>query len=132
MHLRIAAAALGAAALLAGCGGGSSATPGTTFPATTVTPTTTAGVAHGIDLVVKGGKINGDGPPHVTLSKGDEVALKVSADVSDEVHVHGYDLHGDVAPGKPATIHFTASIPGRFEAELESRSLQILRFTVNP
>ncbi len=85
-----------------------------------------------IDLTVAGGKIDGDGPVRVTIDKGTKVTLKVDADVADEVHVHGYDLHGDVAPGKPATIRFTADVPGRFEAELESRGLQILQFTVNP
>ncbi len=47
------------------------------------------------------------------------------------MHVHGYDLMKDVAPGKPAKITFVANIPGRFEIELESRGLQISDFEVS-
>lgn len=60
------------------------------------------------------------------------MTLIVSADVADEVHVHGYDLMADVAPGSPARISFEASVPGRFEVELESRALQIAELRVGP
>jgi hypothetical protein len=46
------------------------------------------------------------------------------------VHLHGYDLHQDVDAGGTARIRFQAKIPGVFEAELESRKLQILELTV--
>jgi len=48
------------------------------------------------------------------------------------VHVHGYDLMADVAPGKPARIDFTANLTGRFEIELEDRGKQIAQLTVLP
>ena len=38
----------------------------------------------------------------------------------------------DVAPGAPAVIAFKATIPGQFEAELESRGLQIAEISVTP
>ena len=38
----------------------------------------------------------------------------------------------DVAPGAPARIAFRATIPGRFEIELEDRGVQIAELTVNP
>lgn len=68
----------------------------------------------------------------VTIKRGQRVTLIVSADVPDEVHVHGYDLMADVAPGSPARISFEASVPGRFEVELESRALQIAELRVGP
>ena len=68
----------------------------------------------------------------VTIERGQRVTLIVSADVADEVHVHGYDLMADVAPGSPARISFEASVPGRFEVELESRAIQIAELRVNP
>jgi hypothetical protein len=46
--------------------------------------------------------------------------------------VHGYDLMGDVAPGKPVTIAFKATAPGRFEVELEEHSLPIAELEVSP
>ena len=56
----------------------------------------------------------------------------VRSDVADEVHVHGYDLMADVAPGKPVRIEFTANLTGRFEIELEDRGKQIAQLTVLP
>jgi cytoskeletal protein RodZ len=68
----------------------------------------------------------------VTIEPGQRVTLIVSADVADEVHVHGYDLMADVAPGSPARISFEASVPGRFEVELETRAIQIAELRVGP
>jgi heme/copper-type cytochrome/quinol oxidase subunit 2 len=68
----------------------------------------------------------------VTIERDQRVTLIVSADVADEVHVHGYDLMADVAPGSPARISFEASVPGRFDVELESRAIQIAELRVSP
>jgi hypothetical protein len=71
------------------------------------------------------------------VKQGKKVSLVVtSADTTDEVHLHGYDLHsdikgGDVEGGK-ARIDFTAKIAGRFEAELEQHGVQILDLEVTP
>jgi hypothetical protein len=67
-----------------------------------------------------------------TVTQGDQVAIFVVANTSDEVHVHGYDLKQDVAPGKPASIRFRADVPGRFEIELETAGKQIAELTVRP
>ena len=48
------------------------------------------------------------------------------------MHLHGYDLMADVAPGAPATIRFTADVPGIFEVELEDRGLHIAELEVRP
>ena len=104
---------------LAGCGGGKSSSPTTTQASGPVT----------ITVDIKGGKPVG-GIQRATAKKGDTVALVVDSDVADEVHVHGYDLHRDVAAGGNIRIQFVATITGVFEAELESRKLQILELTV--
>ena len=67
-----------------------------------------------------------------TVAQGSRVTLVVVADRSEEVHVHGYDLKRNVAPGKPATIKFRADTPGRFEIELEHAGKQIAELTVTP
>ena len=82
-----------------------------------------------IRVVVKGGKPVG-GIQRATVKKGQTVAIVVHSDVADEVHVHGYDLHKDVVAGGTVRITFPATIVGEFEAELESRKLQIVGFTV--
>jgi heme/copper-type cytochrome/quinol oxidase subunit 2 len=68
----------------------------------------------------------------VTIERDQRLTLIVSSDVADEVHVHGYDLMADVAPGSPARISFEASVPGRFDVELESRAIQIAELRVSP
>ena len=82
-------------------------------------------------IVVKGGKPVG-GIRELDYTKGDEVRFRVKSDVSDEVHVHGYDLMKDVAPGHPVSFDFAASLEGVFEAELEGRKEQIIELRVNP
>jgi hypothetical protein len=84
-----------------------------------------------VTIIVLGGKPVG-GIRRVTVAKNRQVVLIVRADVSDHIHLHGYDVMRDVAPGKPARLAFRATIPGRFEVELEDRKLQIADITVNP
>ena len=61
-----------------------------------------------------------------------QLVLIVDSALADHVHVHGYDLMADVAPGKPATIRFKATTPGLFEIELEDRGLEIGELEVRP
>jgi heme/copper-type cytochrome/quinol oxidase subunit 2 len=123
---------------------------GATQSATTTTETSTATVTTETETETDTGgtttaetpsvvririQARGDGSGsirRVTIEQGQRVTLIVSADVADEVHVHGYDLMADVAPGSPARISFEASVPGRFEVELESRALQIAELRVGP
>jgi hypothetical protein len=58
--------------------------------------------------------------------------IVVDSDVSDEVHVHGYDVKKDVTAGGSVRIPLDATIPGRFEIELENRGTEIAELTVNP
>ncbi len=94
---------------------------------------TTATRPESVQLVVtiRGGEPV-DGIVRATARKGDPVVVIVRSDVADHVHVHGYDLMADVAPGKPARIGFIANVTGRFEIELEDRGKQIAQLTVLP
>jgi hypothetical protein len=65
------------------------------------------------------------------VDEGDEVLLIVTADVEDEVHLHGYDLPAAVAPGQPARIRFDANLVGEFEIELEERGVPIGNLVVS-
>jgi hypothetical protein len=82
-------------------------------------------------IVVENGKPVG-GVRDLTYNKGEQVRFKVKSDVSDEVHVHGYDIMKDVKAGGSVSFDFPASIEGVFEAELEGRKEQIIELTVNP
>jgi hypothetical protein len=115
----VVALCLAAASLvLASCGGG-----------TTSTSETSTASAAVFTVEVKGGKPVG-GIVHAQVKQGTKVALVVHSEVADEVHVHGYDLHEDVAAGGSARIAFMADIAGIFEVELESRKLQIASLEV--
>ena len=127
---------------LASCGGddgesaGTTSTETTTATETTTTETTTtettpppAGPTE-IRIVVVNGAPKG-GIVREKVEKGDRVVLIVRSDVTDHVHLHGYDIMRDVAPGKPARLPFKATIPGRFEVELEDRGVPIADITVS-
>jgi hypothetical protein len=102
----------------------------TTGPTTTAGPTTTTRPATPvIEVRVAGGKVQG-GVRREQVRRGETVVLRVVADVTDHVHLHGYDLMADVAPGKPAEIRFTADLPGVWEVELEDRKQPLLTIEV--
>jgi hypothetical protein len=109
--------------------------PGTTTTGTATTTTTTTRpkppAPATIRIVVRGGRVVG-GLHRARLEQGERAVLIVRADVSDHVHLHGYDIMRDVSPGSPARLRFRATIPGRFEVELEDRRLQIAQLEVRP
>jgi FtsP/CotA-like multicopper oxidase with cupredoxin domain len=83
-------------------------------------------------ITVRGGKPVG-GVHKIAVTKGDTVRLIVSSpDTSQEIHVHGYDLMRDMAPGRPATFKFEASNEGVFEIELEDTTTKIASLEVGP
>jgi glucose/arabinose dehydrogenase len=47
----------------------------------------------------------------------EEVTIEVTADVEDEIHVHGYDKEFEIGPGETTGVTFKADIPGVFEIE---------------
>jgi hypothetical protein len=140
MRRRLSAALIGAVVLtavfaLASCGSDEDASDTTeTTTETTSTTTTTQPPPPGpteIRVRVVNGVPQG-GIVRETVDKGDRLALIVTSDVADHVHVHGYDLFRDLVPGKRARIAFRARLPGRFVVELEDRHAQIAELTVNP
>lgn len=111
-------------------------TESTTTAATTTEPppaTTTATPVP--DVATIGVEVGPNGVESVrrySVRRGREVVLTVRSALADHVHLHGYDLTADVAPGAPGTIRFTADAPGRFEIELEDRGLPIAELEVRP
>jgi hypothetical protein len=89
-----------------------------------VTTTAPADQPQRVRINVVDGQPEG-GVQDYDVDEGKEVILIVTADVEDEVHLHGYDLAADVAPGNPARITFTADDVGEFEIELEERVVPI-------
>lgn len=136
-------ALFGSGFLLASCGGDDGESGGTTIETTTTSETTTTTTTTTettpppppgpteIRIIVVDGAPKG-GIVREEVEKNDRVVLIVRSDVSDHIHLHGYDIMRDVAPGEPARLPFKATIPGRFEVELEDRGVQIADITVTP
>lgn len=93
------------------------------------TSTSTAQRVSRVDVV--GGKPKG-GVQQITYRKGETIRLQVHSDTADEIHIHGYDLHEDVAKGGTVTFTFPASIEGVFVIELEQHKQQIASLKVTP
>jgi hypothetical protein len=68
----------------------------------------------------------------ITVKRGQRVRFRVTSDVADEVHVHGYDILKDIPAGGSVTFSFVAKIGGVFEVELEQRAEQIAQLKVAP
>jgi hypothetical protein len=82
-------------------------------------------------IEVKGGEPVG-GVQELSFDSGEEVRFRVESDTAEHVHVHGYDVIQDIAPGKPVTFEFPADIEGVFEVELEDAHVQIAELEVSP
>jgi hypothetical protein len=101
----------------------STSAPATSAPPTTVSPATT------IELRFAQGEAVG-GPGRETVALGETVVLRATSDVTEELHVHTYDLRSRLVPGQPTELRFTASIPGRHEVEFERSAKTALTLEV--
>ncbi len=74
------------------------------------------------DTVVEIGFVAGEvtvEDDRIAVERDSTVALVITSDVAEHVHVHGFDLFADVGPGETATLVFQADVPGVFEIEFE-------------
>jgi copper(I)-binding protein len=94
-----------------------SSAPASTSAEPSASPTAAA-VDQTIHITYAGGKVSGAGAV-VKVKQNSTVALVVTSDVADEVHLHGYDKMADVTKGGTVTILFKATLPGKWECELE-------------
>ena len=116
--------ATAAVMVIAGCGGDDAATSSTTTSSASINTTG----ATTIEVGYAGGTITGGGKRSAALRQ--TVVIKVTSDVADEIHLHGYDKTADAAPGTVATITFIADKPGVFEVELEKKGLKLFELEV--
>lgn len=71
-------------------------------------------------------------PKVVRVQEGQKVVIKATADVADEIHLHGYDLSKEAEANEQITIEFTADKTGRFPIELEKLKKDIGVIEVYP
>jgi hypothetical protein len=72
------------------------------------------------------------GVQSLDVKKGGQIHLVVHSDTADEIHIHGYDIHKDVARNGSATFDFASKIDGAFVIELENHKQQIASLKVEP
>ena len=122
-------------ALLVGCSAGSAGDGTETGQgaagAPAAAPTTAAPAAPRVlDVRYTGGEVSGV-DSRVPVELGEQVVLRVTSDVEDEVHVHGYDLDLALVPGRPAEVTFTADIAGVYEVELHDARRPLFQLRVS-
>jgi FtsP/CotA-like multicopper oxidase with cupredoxin domain len=67
-----------------------------------------------IALSVVNGAVRDVANNTVRVKQGDQVELRWSSDRPLTLHLHGYDIEAQVAPGRVSAMSFDAKIPGRF------------------
>jgi hypothetical protein len=82
------------------------------------------------EVTFRDGAVQGE--TRFIVTQGERVRILVRADVTDEVHLHSYDLRADVAPGDPARIDFVANVAGVFECELEGAGELLFQLEIAP
>lgn len=80
--------------------------------------------------VVDGKRVTG--PAVVEVPVNTKISLQVDADKPDELHVHGYDLSKQIAPGKIQSLNFLADRSGRFAVELHGAHTELTTLQVQP
>lgn len=136
------------ALLLAGCGQDDdpsvatpSAAPTSVAPpsaataptsAASATPSVTASTpAVDREIIVTIARRRVDPPTgRITVDQGELVRITVTSDVSDELHVHGYDLGARLPAGTPGSVEFRADKTGLFEVETHETELVLFQLVV--
>jgi plastocyanin len=140
--------------VLAGCGGGDDSGAGlspspsvapTTSPSETPsgtpstpksnTPSNTADPSGDqadvmVNVTVANGKVNPSGSS-IKVKAGQTVLITAVSDAADELHIHGYDKELELAPGKPASVKFTANMKGTFEVETHESGKLVAKLVVS-
>ena len=88
------------------------------------------------EIRLNGGEVQG-GAQEIEARAGSTVRFVVISDVPDDIHLHGYDVEKEVAPGKPARFRVEADLEGVFEieshtAEDAGREPLIARLVIEP
>jgi len=81
-------------------------------------------------FTVQGGQVAK--PNRFRTTQGRKVLIRVTSDVADELHLHGYDYAKELVPNESVELRFTAGTAGRFELELEHRKLTLGFLEVQP
>ncbi|MFD9375716.1 hypothetical protein ACFWBH_09310 [Streptomyces sp. NPDC059999] len=82
-----------------------------------------------VTVAVRDGKVV-PAPGRVEVKRGERVALRVTSDRADTLHVHGYDKELALPAGREATLILTADRTGLFEVETHESDLVLTQLLV--
>lgn len=68
----------------------------------------------------------------LNYEQGETVRFRVTSDVPEEIHVHGYDITKEVPAGETVTVSFKADINGIFEIEFHNSGAVLAQLKVVP
>lgn len=67
----------------------------------------------------------------IEAAVGDIVEIRITSDVGEEVHVHGYDIITEVVAGAVTEMRFKADVPGIWEVEFEQSGAALFELEVS-
>ncbi|MGW6705254.1 hypothetical protein ACWGDE_10230 [Streptomyces sp. NPDC054956] len=82
-----------------------------------------------VTVTVRDGKVS-PAPGRVEVARGERVALRVTSDRADTLHVHGFDKELALPAGQEATLILTADRTGLFEVETHESRLVLTQLLV--
>ncbi len=101
--------------------------PPTAQPRTALPPQAEAD--RTVTITIRDGKVT-PAPGRTELRRGERVALRVTSDRADALHVHGYDKELALPTGQEATLVLTADRTGLFEVETHASRLVLTQLLV--
>ncbi|MGT2527614.1 hypothetical protein ACU4GG_10885 [Streptomyces nojiriensis] len=109
--------------------GGHSHTPPTSQATSPPTSQAAPEADRTVTVTVRDGKVS-PAPARTELRRGERVALRVTSDRADTLHVHGYDKELSLPAGQEATLILTADRTGLFEVETHESGLVLTQLLV--
>jgi PBP1b-binding outer membrane lipoprotein LpoB len=103
--------------------------PNTSSPSNTADPSGEQADVT-VNVTVANGKVNPSGST-VKVKAGQTVLVTGISDAADELHIHGYDKELALAPGKTASVKFTADMKGTFEIETHESGKLVAKLVVS-
>ena len=73
----------------------------------------TASDVREFEISIRDRRVEG-GTSTIRVKRGETILMRWRTDESVVLHVHGYDLQGNVSPASPSTMRFEAGVAGRF------------------
>ena len=103
--------------------------PNTSSPSNTADPSGEQADVT-VNVTVANGKVNPSGST-IKVKAGQKVLVTAISDAPDELHIHGYDKELALAPGKTASVTFTADMKGTFEIETHESGKLVAKLVVS-